>query len=204
MVVMVASACAGTPTASPSAAPSMPAPSPSIVNSLPLATPSPSERSESPAPDITGDWTRTQSCEQQLADFRAKGLAEAEGYQWVTANWVPGAPSPKGTDFCAGAIAPIPHTHFFTADGQFGSRDENGKQVDDGDYLITAAGVVTFPSHARDFGYTGPITVRYAVRGNEATFDVSVPEGCVKDAHCRDAYGWALSAFFDGPAWNRS
>jgi hypothetical protein len=201
---MVASACAGPPARSPSAAPSLRAPSPSIVASVTPANASPSRRSELPAPDLVGDWTRTQSCQEQLADFRAKGLVDAEGYQWVTANWVPGAPSPQGSDYCAGATAPIPHTHFFTADGQFGSRDENGQQVDDGDYQLVAPGVVTFPSAAHDFGYSGTITVQYVVAGNEATFDVQVPKDCIKDPHCTDAYGWALSAFFAGPPWARS
>jgi hypothetical protein len=157
-----------------------------------------------PAPDLVGDWTRTQSCQEQLADFRAKGLVDAEGYQWVTANWVSGAPSPQGSDYCAGAAAPIPHTHFFTAGGQFGSRDENGRQVDDGDYQLVAPGVVTFPSAAREFRYSGTITVQYVVAGNEAKFDVQVPKDCVKDPHCTDAYGWALSAFFTGSPWVRS
>jgi hypothetical protein len=174
-----------------------------MVASLPPVTPSQSIPSGSTTPDIVGDWTRTQSCEEELADFREQGLAEAEGYQWVTANWVPGAPSPNGSDYCAGAIGPTPQTHFFTADGQFGSRDENGQQVDEGDYLITTSGVVTFPSHARDFGYSGTITVQYVVARTEVTFHVLVPEGCAKDAHCSDAYGWALSAFFTGPTWKR-
>ena len=171
---------------------------------MPPVTPSPSKATGSPPPDLVGTWTRTQSCDEQLAAFRAKGFAEADVYQWVTSNWVPGAPSPKGTDYCAGATGPTPHTHFFTADGGFGSRDENGQQVDDGDYQMTASGVVTFPSHAREFGYSGTITVRYVVAGSDATFDVQVPKDCIKDPHCTDAYGWALSAFFAGPPWARS
>jgi hypothetical protein len=155
------------------------------------------------AVDVVGSWTRTQSCEDQLADFEAKGLAKAEGFQWVTANWVPD-PSPRTSGFCAGAIGPIPHSHFFTDDGAFGSRDENGRQVDDGNYVVASPGVLTFPRHASDFGYTGQIVVRYTVTGDQATFDVEVPKGCVKDPTCTEAYGWALSAFFkDGP-WQRS
>jgi hypothetical protein len=166
-------------------------------------SPSPPVPSESPPPDLIGNWTRTQSCDEELAEFRAKGFADADLYQWVTQNWVPGATSRKGTDYCAGAVGPTAHTHFFTADGQFGSRDENGQQVDDGDFMITMAGVTTFPTHARDFGYSGAVTVHYVIAGAEATFDVQVPEGCDKDAHCSEAYGWALSAFFKGPPWKR-
>jgi hypothetical protein len=36
---------------------------------------------------------------------------------------------------CQGAV-PQMHSHFFTADGQFGSKDHQGDQVDDGTYKI--------------------------------------------------------------------
>lgn len=85
-----------------------------------------------------------------------------------------------------------------------GSRDANGQQVDDGDYTITAPGVLTFPTHASDFHYSGPTSVRYSIVGIELMFDVQVPLGCARDPACADAYGWALSAFFKGKAWTRS
>jgi len=102
-----------------------------------------------------------------------------------------------------GATAPVAHTDFFTADGQFGSRDENAQQVDEGDYRPVAPDVVTFPSAARDFGDSGTINVQYVVAGNEAMFNVQVPRDCIKDPKCTDAFGWALSAFFAGPSWVR-
>ena len=37
------------------------------------------------------------------------------------------------------------HSHFFTADGQFGSLDENGNQVDEGTYEIVAPGTIVIP-----------------------------------------------------------
>ena len=153
--------------------------------------------------DIVGSWTRTQSCREQLAAFEAKGLAEVAGYAWITSNWVPNAP-PRSSRFCDGAIKPTPHTHFFTADGQFGSRDQNAVQVDDGDFTISSPGVLTFPSHRTEFAYDRQITVSYTVQGNAATFDVTVPSGCAKDSSCVKAYGWALSAFFAGAPWERS
>jgi hypothetical protein len=177
---------------------------PSIDASRAPASASALGPSEAPAPDLVGTWTRTQSCEEQLADFRAKGLADAEGFQWVSSNWAPGAPSPTGSDYCAGATGPTTHSHFFTFEGGFGSRDQNGQQVDDGDYEVAAPGVVRFPSHAREFGYSGTIEVQFVVAGNEARFDVAVPTNCIRDPHCTDAYGWALSAFFAGPPWMRS
>jgi hypothetical protein len=40
------------------------------------------------------------------------------------------------SDLCAGAV-PQEHGHFFTGDGAFGSIDESGQQVDDGDYEVS-------------------------------------------------------------------
>ena len=70
--------------------------------------------------------------------------------------------------------------------------------------VITAPGMLTFPTHASEFHYTGMTSVRYTIRGNQLTFDVQLPAGCVKDHACWDAYGWALSAFFEGTPWTRT
>jgi hypothetical protein len=110
----------------------------------------------------------------------------------------------KDHEYCAGAVPAREHSHFFTSGGQFGSLDETGGQVDDGDYKVTSPGVLTFPSHAREFGYTGEITVGYEVDGDTATFNVRLPNVCLQGAHCTEAYGWALSAFFGPAPWHRS
>ena len=182
------------PVSSPAATPSLAAPSNAAA-----ATASPSGRTA----DIVGSWTRTQSCEEALAAFEAAGFPATKISEWVTQNWVPNA-SPRTSAFCDGAPEAIPHSHFFRADGTFGSRDENGQQVDDGDYAIASPGTLSFPSHAADFNYGGIISVRYAISGDQATFDVQVPASCLNDAGCAQAYAWAVSAFFAGPAWTRS
>jgi hypothetical protein len=209
-VVLVAACTSASPSRSmPStsvAASASPAASASTGASfLPSNSRGPSEPAPtvSPVADIVGTWTRTQSCQQELTAFKAKGLAKAEAFEWVTGNWVPDA-SPRSSGFCAGATDPVPHSHFFTDRGRFGSLDQYGNQVDDGTYIIASAGVLTFPSAASDFGYDGTILVGYAVQGNQLTFDVRVPERCVSDPTCTQAYGWALSAFFAGPPWERS
>ena len=92
------------------------------------------------------------------------------------------------------------HDHFFTAAGAFGSHDENGEEVDSGDFEVVDDDTVSFPSHAAEFGYDGDLVVDYAVSGDVVTFEVAPPESCV-DA-CADAYAWALSAFASGP-WER-
>lgn len=99
-----------------------------------------------------------------------------------------------------GALGPLEHDHFFTTDGVFGSHDENGAEVDSGDFEIIDGDTVSFPSHAAEFGYDGDLTVDYTDTGDVVTFDVSPLVGWVEE--CADAFAWALSAFSSGP-WER-
>ena len=130
--------------------------------------------------------------------FERAGLAQTH-VDWLTGNFYGGSPAPTGGDVCEGARGPLEHSHFFTASGEFGSHDENGQQVDDGDYVVSD-GKLAFPSHATEFGFAGDLVVGYAIDGDVVTFDVALPEPC--EGSCRDAYAWALSAFASGP-WGR-
>jgi hypothetical protein len=127
---------------------------------------------------IVGSWHRTIACIELRAAFAKYGLLESH------ADWA-----------CTEGDPPHPHSHFFTADGEFGSRDPGGQQVDDGDYQLVAPDTMRFPSHEREFGYA-PIVVQFAVNG-AVTFAVQVPASC--EDKCTDAYAWALSAFGTNP-----
>lgn len=190
-LVLVGACSAGTP-APPAAAPSTP-----VQTSMTAPT------SASPAvvvaTDLVGSWHRAQSCEEILAVFKSAGLAESHA-DWLTGNFFGGSPAPTGADPCQGSPGPLEHAHFFTADGQFGSRDENGRQVDDGDYRPVDAGTLAFPSHATEFGYAADLVVGYAIQDGVLMFDVKLPTPC--DGPCKDAYAWALSALASGP-WAR-
>lgn len=76
---------------------------------------------------------------------------------------------------CKGAI-PRRHSHFVTSDGQFGSRDENGNQVDEGTFDIIDVNTLVVP-----FGYDlQPVGVAAAttIRDSEAaleTYSVMCP-----------------------------
>jgi hypothetical protein len=52
---------------------------------------------------------------------------------------------------CHGATE-VEHSYIFTADGRFGSYDQNGGQVDHGDYTILDDATLTFPTHERELG----------------------------------------------------
>jgi hypothetical protein len=134
-----------------------------------------------------------------LAAFDEAGLSQSHR-DWLQGNFYGGEPGPKNGDPCAGAQGPLEHDHYFTADGGFGSHDQNGEEVDGGDFEQIDADTVSFPSHAEEFGYAGDILVDYAVDGDVVTFTVNKPSPC-PDA-CADAYAWAFSAFASG-AWQR-
>jgi hypothetical protein len=153
------------------------------------------ERSES---ELMGSWHRAQTCAEMLTAFEAAGLAESH-VEWLQGNFFAGQPGPTEGDPCEGAIGPIEHDHFFDESGMFGSHDENGEEVDNGDYVVDG-GTVSFPSHAAEFGYDGELVVDFSVEGDVITFSVVLPESCVEQ--CADAYAWALSAFASGP-WER-
>ena len=169
-----------------------PSSSPSAEESVVPSTAPPADSA------LVGEWVRTQDCETQLAAFEAAGIADTHAAS-ITGNWVGEDASPDPANLCAGARPPEQHSHFFTDAGQFGSRDANGQQVDDGDFVLVDDDTVSFPSHAIEFGYDGELLVDYAVSGASATFDVELPADC--EGTCLDAYAWALSAFFDGDPW---
>ena len=149
--------------------------------------------------ELVGSWHRAQTCAEMLAAFEEAGLAEFHR-DWLQGNFFGGEPGPAKGQPCAGAEGPLEHDHFFTAAGAFGSHDENGEEVDGGDFEFVDDDTVSFPSHAAEFGYDGDLVVDYAVSGDVVTFDVALPESCVNT--CSDAYAWALSAFASGP-WER-
>jgi hypothetical protein len=149
--------------------------------------------------DIIGTWHRAQRCDELVAVFEAAGLLDTH-LDWALGNFRPTSPDLAADALCAGARGPLEHDHFFTADGRFGSHDETGAQVDDGDYVVRDR-VLLFPSHAEEFGYDDDILVAYGTSGDVAAFRVLLPPSC--EGACADAYAWALSAFASGP-WERA
>jgi hypothetical protein len=134
-----------------------------------------------------------------LAAFERAGLARSHR-GWLQGNFFGGEEGPQSGEPCTGAEGPLEHDHYFTAEGEFGSHDENGEEVDGGDYEAVDRDTLSFPSHSEEFAYPGDILVHYAINEEVATFDVTLPSPC--EDECADAYAWALSAFASGP-WER-
>lgn len=152
------------------------------------------------ATPLIGTWTRTQDCDGMLAAFEGAGLAESQ-LGWVTGNWFAEGTEPGPGGPCDGSRPAEEHSHFFTEAGAFGSTDAQGAQVDDGDYVLVDDDTLSFPSHAREFQYSGEVLVDFGVDGDSATFEVQIPDDCTNT--CADAYAWALSAFYQSDTWER-
>ena len=88
---------------------------------------------------------------------------------------------------------PLRHSHFFTADGLFGSRDQDGNQVDDGTYRIVDEGTFVVSKEFPD------VTFHYSIDGDRITFEPVIPE-CSPD--CFEA-AWSVSVAFPGHEWRR-
>ncbi len=121
------------------------------------------------ASDIVGYWHRAQACEEMLSAFEAAGLADSQR-GWLQGNFYGGAEGPATGDPCAGAEGPLEHSHWFTAAGEFGSHDQAGQQVDNGDYTLLDADTLAFPSHAGEGGYTSDVLVDFRIENEIATF----------------------------------
>lgn len=184
-LVVVLAGCASSTTSSraPSEGPVTPAPAPFGSPAL----------SAEPA-DLVGEWERETRCDEIVVALNEAGLQ-----QWipeVASGFVPGASGPEAIDDpadpCRDAV-PMRHSHFFTADGLFGSRDANGDQVDDGSYRIVDNGTFVVSKEFPD------VTFHYAIDGDSISFEPVIPE-CSPD--CFEA-AWSVAVAFPGHAWKR-
>lgn len=145
---------------------------------------------------IVGEWRRETTCDELVQALRDAGMDELID-EFVAGNgFVPGigVDDPERIDAqqpCKGAV-PRVHSHFFTADGEFGSRDWNGEDVDDGRYRVVGDELVI----SKEFP---DVTFRYRIEGDSITFDpLEVPHGCTS-FRC----GWSIAVAYPGKAWTR-
>jgi hypothetical protein len=151
-----------------------------------------------PTNPLIGNWQRTNSCSAFVRAMRHADLGRGMSEWLVGAGYFRSARQIDPARPCRHARN-VKHSHFFTAAGGFGSRDEKGNQVDDGDYEFIARQTLAFPSHAKEFGHK--VKVHYRIKRGKLRFSVVVPHPC--KGKCRDVTGWAISAFYAGPAFTR-
>jgi hypothetical protein len=86
---------------------------------------------------LVGRWERVTTCQELVTALERAGLRATAPAMLAGNGLVTGTPKQlaRKAEICKGAV-PRRHSHFFTAAGQFGSIDYNGKQVDDGTYRL--------------------------------------------------------------------
>lgn len=149
------------------------------------------------AAPIVATWTRVTSCQHFVDAVNNAGLQD------YLAEWIVGAgfwsdtraiPSPQP---CAGTPRQVEHSHFFRADGTWGSRDEHGAQVDDGTYELIDDHTLGFPLESGNFRVT------YSISGDSLTITaVSPPTPC--NEACRHDHTYLLSAFYTGDSFRKT
>lgn len=145
---------------------------------------------------VVGTWTATTTCTGQYAALmRWPGLRKYAVEMVVGNGFVPGVQSPDQlkdpTHPCRGAV-PRKHSHFFTKDGKFGSRDWTGQEVDEGTYTLKGTNTIVI---AKEFP---SVIFTYAVRGKTIRFVPHIPKNC-STFRC----AWSLSMAIPGTSWVR-
>jgi hypothetical protein len=155
---------------------------------------------------IVGRWEQMHTCPNLVHAFKKAGL-EALAPQ----NVAGGGPVELNHDqliakakklktqknLCMGAWKPYRHYHFFTADGRFGSLDQNLQQVDDDHYKVVG--------HTLVFGKN---KFRYRITDNGNTLTLEpVITSALRDYALAHPFGyaapWMVSVAYTGSTWKR-
>jgi hypothetical protein len=149
-----------------------------------------------PASSLVGTWQRVLRCKELVRALEKAGLEEFVLEAVVGSGFLPGVTSPDQIADpkhpCKGAVPQL-HAHFFTADGQFGSLDFTGQQVDAGIYTIIEPGTVVIDNG--DFRAT--FHYRFTDHGDTIRLYPIAPD-CV----CVTAQ-WAVAVAYPGKKWTR-
>jgi len=164
-------------------------------------SPPDSSATRKPAASIVGRWQLSRTCGALLHGLQAAHLRPlAPG---VTGEFFPQA-SPRQLarkhPICEGAGSQR-HSHFFTADGRFGSLDQAEKPVDDGTYRL-------IDDHTVSIGSDRRVTFRYRVVGGNRLELTPVISGAQRRSALAhplrfSAAGWAVSVAYTGRGWKR-
>lgn len=148
------------------------------------------------APALVGTWLGMHNCQRIVDIITAAGMPEQALLNAAESTTIPGvttvAQIADPENPCVAAVD-VPHSHFFTASGLFGSRDANGQQVDDGRWVIVDED--TFVINGTPFDFK--------VDGDELRMEpVDVGTCPVNGTWCPEA--WKLMVAMPGMAWTRS
>ncbi len=163
------------------------------AGSAPAGSRSASSADASAATSLVGQWQRVQRCSElervmTKAHLRAALLESIAGDGSIPdVTQVDQIKDPAHP--CRGSVA-RKHSHFFTADGQFGSLDAQGQQVDDDTYRLVGDDTVVI----------GKVTFHYRITGGDTLWLTPVIPTCAPT--CFEA-GWSVAVAYPGYAWQR-
>src|ERR1044071_8917297 len=144
-------------------------------------------------PALVGTWDGVHTCQRIVDDLHAAGLDSQIIQNVVDAGVVSVAPADIDDldRICTGAVE-VAHAHFFKASGEFGSLEQAGKQVDDGQWAIVDATTLTI----------GGVPFHYAVAGDELRLEPIDVGDCPDPTEwCEEA--WKVMVAMPGLVWTR-
>ena len=192
---MALTACAGT-AATPVATVGPAASVAATTSAAASRPPAKSAPSATPVPALVGEWRGMHDCAVVVAALKSFGFPTFVNSIVVDDGLIPGVTDPAKLvdpkNPCLGSVSFV-HYHFFRADGQFGSLDENRKQVDDGPWAIVDAKTLRI----------GDIPFGYQVSGDELKLTpLNVTHDCVVGTWCEEI--WKVMVSIPGTTWTRS
>lgn len=147
---------------------------------------------------LVGEWQRTTTCEERVQALNEAGLGKYTAEHVAGEGWVPGLSDPSelkdARHPCRGSV-PLEHSHVFTADGIFGSKDAEGDTVDDGSYELVDNSTMII---TKEFG---KITFHFTANDQTLVLTPVLPK-CTKDG-CFAAQ-WAVGMSYPGLEWSRT
>lgn len=149
-----------------------------------------------PVSDLVGEWARETRCEEIVGALEAEGL-DAFVLD-VAASFIPSGQVADPEDPCEESV-PLRHSHFFTADGRFGSRDGRGNQVDDGTYQLIDQRTILIPREFEERGEKLDVTFHFTIEGDTILFEPVIPD-------CRPecfAATWSVTVAYPDHPWTR-
>lgn len=191
-LAVVLAGCAGSPGTAPTALPrTLASPAASASPSVPAASASPTQAA------IVGEWVGFHDCETIVAMLQKAGLEEFLADAVYGNGLVAGDPMASGlkdpSHPCDGAVR-RQHSHFFTATGEFGSKDFNGQRVDDGTYTLEGTDVIVI--NGKRF--------KYEINGDALSLEPEpVDISACTTKECRFDATWVLMVALPGTTWTR-
>lgn len=149
---------------------------------------------------IVGRWQMVRTCQNMVGALQAAGLRPLAPR--VVGDYFPNQTPQqlaRKKNLCQGAKPQI-HSHFFTADGKFGSLDQRGEQVDDGTYEVSGSTLKIGNSDVSG-------AFRFRIQGKtlmlKPLLTPALKQQALADPLNFHPAGWMVAVAINGRPWNR-